>query len=147
MVLVKESSQVFTHLSHSWVHFNSSICSSKETAQLITPSCSSQSVGQFLWQHLQRDLDVLSRALGCSVDNAALTVHLALQRMISLNGGKTGTRFKINVKNAFWLTGKLLFDELPYYRGWVALLSTKSCFRNRKFLLLPCLQDLAINII
>nr|XP_058970756.1 E3 ubiquitin-protein ligase rnf213-alpha-like [Pocillopora verrucosa] len=62
----------------------------QETAQLITPSCSSQSVGQFLWQHLQRDLDVLSRALGCSVDNAALTVHLALQRMISLNGGKTG---------------------------------------------------------
>ncbi|RMX46188.1 hypothetical protein pdam_00007847 [Pocillopora damicornis] len=60
------------------------------TAQLITPSCSSQSVGQFLWQHLQRDLDVLSRALRCSVDDAALTVHLALQRMISLNGGKTG---------------------------------------------------------
>ncbi|XP_022800358.1 E3 ubiquitin-protein ligase rnf213-alpha-like [Stylophora pistillata] len=63
------------------------------TAQLIIPSCPSQSVesvGQFLWQHLQRDLDALSRALGCSVDDAALTVHLALQRMISLNGGKTG---------------------------------------------------------
>ncbi|XP_022806308.1 E3 ubiquitin-protein ligase rnf213-alpha-like [Stylophora pistillata] len=62
------------------------------TGQLITPSCPSQSVesvGQFIWQHLQRDLDVLSIALGCSVDDAALTVHLALQRMISLNGGKT----------------------------------------------------------
>ncbi|XP_022801884.1 E3 ubiquitin-protein ligase rnf213-alpha-like, partial [Stylophora pistillata] len=59
----------------------------QEIAQLITPPCPSQCEGQFLWQHLQRDLDVLGRALGRSVDDAALTVHLALQRMIFLNGG------------------------------------------------------------
>ncbi|XP_022803330.1 E3 ubiquitin-protein ligase rnf213-alpha-like isoform X2 [Stylophora pistillata] len=60
-------------------------------SELFAPPCPSrsvESVGQFLWQHLQRDLDVLGRALGCSVDDAALTVHLALQRMILLNGGR-----------------------------------------------------------
>lgn len=65
--------------------------SSKATAQLITPPCQSHLVAQFLWKHLQRDLDVLGRALGRSVDDAALTVHLVLQHMISLNGGQTGT--------------------------------------------------------
>ena len=34
---------------------------------------------------------MLGRALGRSVDDAALTVHLVLQKMISLNGGQTGT--------------------------------------------------------
>ena len=94
MVLIKESSQVFfSSISLLSTIKNLRFFSSKATAQLITPSCSSQSVGQFLWQHLQRDLDVLSRALRCSVDDAALTVHLALQQMISLNRGKTGTSF------------------------------------------------------
>ena len=69
--------------------------SSKATAELITPPCQAQSVAQFLWLHLQRDLDVLSRALGRSVDDAALTVHLALQRIISLNGGQPGNLFTL----------------------------------------------------
>ena len=60
---------------------------------LITPPCPSQSEGEFLWEHLQRDLDVLGRALGRSVDDAALTVHLVLARMISQNGGQTGKNF------------------------------------------------------
>ena len=64
--------------------------SSKATAELITPPCQSQPVEQFIWQHLQRDLDVLGRALGRSVDDAAMAVHLVLQRMISLKGGQTG---------------------------------------------------------
>ena len=63
----------------------------KATAELITPPCQSQLVGQFLWKHLQRDLDVLGSALGRNVDDAALTVHLVLQRMISQNGGQPGT--------------------------------------------------------
>ena len=39
---------------------------------------------------MQRDLNVLGRVLGRSVDDAALTVHLVLHQMISLNGGQTG---------------------------------------------------------
>ena len=76
--------------------------SSKETAQLITPPCQLQSVAQFLWKHLQRDLDVLGRALGRSIDDAALTVHLVLQQMISLNGGQTGTNF-CSLVNIFFM--------------------------------------------
>ena len=63
----------------------------KATAQLIKPSCQPDVVAQFLWRHLQRDLDILGRALGRSVDDAALTVHLVLHQMILLNGGQTGT--------------------------------------------------------
>ena len=41
---------------------------------------------------------MLGRALGRSVDDAALTVHLVLQQMISLNGGQTGTNlYFINI--------------------------------------------------
>ena len=36
---------------------------------------------QFFWQHLIRDLDILSKAIGYSVDDAALIVHLILQGM------------------------------------------------------------------
>ena len=64
--------------------------SPKAAAQLITPPCDPKYVAEFLWKHMQRDLDVLGRALGRSVDDAALTVHLVLQQMISLNGGQTG---------------------------------------------------------
>ncbi|KAJ7339392.1 hypothetical protein OS493_005787 [Desmophyllum pertusum] len=69
------------------------------TAELITPPCQSQPVEQFLWQHLQRDLDVLGRALGRSVDDAALAVHLVLQRMISLNGGQTANAHDMRLQS------------------------------------------------
>ncbi|XP_068735057.1 LOW QUALITY PROTEIN: E3 ubiquitin-protein ligase rnf213-alpha-like [Montipora capricornis] len=59
------------------------------TAQLITPSCQPDLAAEFLWRHLQRDLDLLGRALELSVDDAALTVHLVLRHMILLNGGQT----------------------------------------------------------
>ena len=65
----------------------------KATAQVIEPRCEPSDVAEFLWRHLQRDLDVLARALGRSVDDAALTVHLVLHRMISHNGGETGITF------------------------------------------------------
>ncbi|XP_068731195.1 E3 ubiquitin-protein ligase rnf213-alpha-like [Montipora capricornis] len=61
----------------------------KATAQLIKPSCQPDLVTQFLWRHLRRDLYLLGRALGRSVDDAALTVHLVLHQMILLNGGQT----------------------------------------------------------
>ena len=65
----------------------------KATAEVIEPRCEPSDVAEFLWRHLQRDLDVLGRALGRSVDDAALTVHLVLHRMISINGGETGITF------------------------------------------------------
>ena len=65
----------------------------KAAAQVIKPRCKPCDAAEFLWRHLQRDLDVLGRALGCSVDDAALAVHLVLHRMISINGGQTGMTF------------------------------------------------------
>jgi len=59
------------------------------TAQVIKLRREPCDAAEFLWRHLQRDLDVLGRALGRSVDDAALTVHLVLHRMILLNGGET----------------------------------------------------------
>ena len=45
---------------------------------------------------------MLGRALGRSVDDAALTVHLVLQQMISLNGGQTGTNLNTLVNVFSW---------------------------------------------
>ncbi|KAJ7339378.1 hypothetical protein OS493_005772 [Desmophyllum pertusum] len=69
------------------------------TTQLITPPCQSQPMEQFLWQHLQRDLDILGRALGRSVDDTALAVHLVLQRMISLKGGQTANAHDMRLQS------------------------------------------------
>ena len=65
----------------------------KATAQVIKPRCEPCDAAEFLWRHLQQDLDVLGRALGRSMDDAALTVHLVLHRMLLLNGGETGITF------------------------------------------------------
>ena len=70
--------------------------SSKATAQLITPPCKPENVVKFLWQHMRRDLDVLGRALRRSVDDAALAVHLVLQRMISVNEGQSGKKIQFS---------------------------------------------------
>ena len=36
---------------------------------------------QFFWEHLKQDLNLLSKVIGRSVDDAALLIHLILQRM------------------------------------------------------------------
>ncbi|XP_036391600.1 E3 ubiquitin-protein ligase rnf213-beta-like [Megalops cyprinoides] len=36
-------------------------------------------VWEFLWQHLERDMEVLGRSLGQNVDSTAITIHLVLQ--------------------------------------------------------------------
>lgn len=67
-------------------------------SQLITPPCDPEHVAEFLWKHMQRDLNVLGRALGRSVDDAALTVHLVLHQMISLNGGQTANTHNMKLQ-------------------------------------------------
>ena len=70
----------------------------KATSEVIKPPCQPEHVAEFLWQHMQRDLDVLGRALGRSVDDAALAVHLVLHQMIIRNGGQTG-KIKMDSNN------------------------------------------------
>ncbi|KAG7491231.1 hypothetical protein MATL_G00000820, partial [Megalops atlanticus] len=39
-------------------------------------------VWEFLWEHLERDMEVLGRSLGQNVDNTAVTIHLVLQGLL-----------------------------------------------------------------
>ena len=57
---------------------------------MISPQPKPNETAETIWQHLQRDVEVLGRALGRSVDDAALSVHLVLQQMTSLRGEQTG---------------------------------------------------------
>ena len=45
----------------------------------IHPTVKPEDLQQFFWQHLIRDLELLSKVIGYSVDDAALIVHLILQ--------------------------------------------------------------------
>ena len=70
---------------------------------------------------MQRDLDVLGRALGRSVDDAALTVHLVLHQMISLNGGQTGKMFCIlmmRIVSVCYALRIFLVDDKEYYNNY-----------------------------
>ena len=40
----------------------------------------------FFWNHLERDLDILSKSEAKNVDDAATLVHLVLQMILTANG-------------------------------------------------------------
>ena len=50
-------------------------------SSITHPVVKPEELPQFLWQHLTRDLDLLSKVIGRSVDDAALLIHLILQGM------------------------------------------------------------------
>ena len=50
--------------------------------QLIKPTLREQEIPEFLWKHLEKDLTLLGRALGRSVDEAVLVIHLVLQDIL-----------------------------------------------------------------
>ena len=52
-------------------------------SRLIHPPIPQEQVANFLWEHLQRDLEVLSRAIGRSTDDSALTIHRILAQITS----------------------------------------------------------------
>lgn len=88
---------------------------------------------------MQRDLDVLGRALGRSVDDAALTVHLVLHQMISLNGGQTGKMYCIlmmRIVSVCYVLRIFLVDEKEYSNNYYrpktrSLPSSKLFFSKR----------------
>ena len=63
---------------------------------------------------MQRDLDVLGRALGRSVDDAALAVHLVLKQLISLDGGHTGKILMIRNVSVCYALCLFLVDYKEY---------------------------------
>ena len=94
--------------------------SPKAAFQLITSPCDPEYVAEFLWKHMQRDLNVLGRALGRSVDDAALAVHLVLHQMISLDGGQTGKMYCIlmmRIVSVCYAFRIFLLDDKEYYNN------------------------------
>ena len=50
--------------------------------QLIKPALKEQDIPEFLLRHLEKDLTLLGRALGRSVDEAVLVLHLVLHDIL-----------------------------------------------------------------
>ena len=48
---------------------------------VVHPTVSFEDLPQFFWLHLMRDLEMLSKVIGYSVDDTALLVHLILKGM------------------------------------------------------------------
>lgn len=49
-----------------------------------------QNVYEFLWQHLEKDLDTLEKTLGLNVDDAAIIIHLVLSDSLQFTAARGG---------------------------------------------------------
>jgi len=58
-------------------------------AQLINPAVNPNEVRQFLWQHMRCDIDTVHTAVGCSLDDVLVLVHLLLKHALE-TGGRGG---------------------------------------------------------
>jgi len=55
-------------------------------AQLIVPAVNPNDVMQFLWQHMRCDVDTIHTAVGCSLDDVLVLVHLLLKHALEAGG-------------------------------------------------------------
>nr|XP_006819936.1 PREDICTED: E3 ubiquitin-protein ligase RNF213-like [Saccoglossus kowalevskii] len=79
--------------------------SPRDVSAAIDPHITPNGVHMFLWQHLQYDLHLLSRSSGKSVDDAALTVHMVLHRILKekpLDGQHFDGHLKTKKSRANW---------------------------------------------
>lgn len=53
---------------------------------VISMAMPTNAVPAFLWQHIQCDLEVLSRAIGKGIDDSALLVHLLINELAHKKG-------------------------------------------------------------
>jgi len=51
---------------------------------LVNPNLPGEYLAQFFWEHLQKDLEVLSKALNLNHDDTALIVHSILRYISQL---------------------------------------------------------------
>ena len=57
---------------------------SVELAGLVYPNVPIDYLAQFFWEHLQRDMEVLSKSLNLNNDDTALIVHSILKHISQL---------------------------------------------------------------
>ena len=50
--------------------------------QLVKAGVRPQDLPEFFWHHLERDVELLGRATGKSVDDSAITIHLVLREIL-----------------------------------------------------------------
>ena len=51
---------------------------------MVHPNVPADYLAQFFWEHLQRDMEVLSKSLNLSIDDTTLIVHSILQHISQL---------------------------------------------------------------
>ena len=51
--------------------------------QLVKVDIRPQDLPEFFWRHLERDMELLGKATGKSVDDSAIIVHLVLKEILS----------------------------------------------------------------
>lgn len=51
-------------------------------SHLIQPAVSPNEVMQFLWQHMRSDVDTVHTAVGCSLDDVLVLIHLLLKHAL-----------------------------------------------------------------
>ena len=67
----------FDHL-----HFLIHIIFSQAVAGLMKPMVEAHNIPQFLWDHIEADLDNLRRILGCSIDDVFILIHSIINNMM-----------------------------------------------------------------
>ena len=50
--------------------------------QLVKAGVRPQDLPEFFWRHLERDVELLGRATGKSMDESAITIHLVLREIL-----------------------------------------------------------------
>ena len=50
--------------------------------QLVKVDVRPQNLPEFFWHHLERDIELLVKSLGKSMDDSAITVHLVLKEIL-----------------------------------------------------------------
>ena len=51
--------------------------------QLVKVGVRPQNLPEFFWHHLERDVELLGRVTGKSMDESAITIHLVLREILS----------------------------------------------------------------
>ena len=53
--------------------------------QLIKVNIRPRDLPEFFWHHLERDIELLGRSIGRSMDESAITLHLVLREILQKN--------------------------------------------------------------
>ena len=74
---------------------DNNFCFLKDVQQLIDSQ--PEAVGQFLWQHIQADMELMAASCGKNLDECLFIVHLVLQRIATKKQQNQGEIVMINV--------------------------------------------------